>query len=96
MAERKEGYFLYHSIGQYPDKESDLASAIVRGSTLRLSPGIQTTQNATRELVDIPGISLRAAETEGAGGMATPDNCSGCRRAIPRGRARETGRTAAC
>lgn len=64
MAERKEGYFLYHSIGQYPDKESDLASAIIRGSTLRLSPGIQTTEKATRELVDILGISLRAAKTE--------------------------------
>jgi len=28
MSTREDGYFLYHSIGQYPDKETDLATAM--------------------------------------------------------------------
>lgn len=28
MSQRNDGYFLYHSIGQYPEKEQDLASAM--------------------------------------------------------------------
>lgn len=28
MTTREDGYFLYHSIGQYPDKETDLAAAM--------------------------------------------------------------------
>jgi kynureninase len=34
-------------------------SADIRGSVLRLSPGYQTTEDATRELVDVLGSSLK-------------------------------------
>lgn len=38
MTDRREGYFLYHSIGQYPDKEKDLASAMAELSAVWSAP----------------------------------------------------------
>ncbi|WP_299483706.1 aminotransferase class V-fold PLP-dependent enzyme [uncultured Roseibium sp.] len=41
MTERKEGYFLYHSIGQYPGKEADLSDAMAELAAVWSAPDDQ-------------------------------------------------------
>ncbi|WP_434054341.1 MAG: aminotransferase class V-fold PLP-dependent enzyme [Roseibium sp.] len=41
MTERKAGYFLYHSIGQYPGKEADLSDAMVELASVWSAPDDQ-------------------------------------------------------
>lgn len=38
MTDRKEGYFLYHSIGQYPEKEADLSAAMTELAAVWSAP----------------------------------------------------------
>ncbi len=38
MADRKDGYFLYHSIGQYPEKEADLSAAMAELAAVWSAP----------------------------------------------------------
>ena len=41
MTDRKEGYFLYHSIGQYPGKEADLSAAMAELAAVWSAPDDQ-------------------------------------------------------
>lgn len=41
MTDRKEGYFLYHSIGQYPGKEADLSKAMAELASVWSAPDDQ-------------------------------------------------------
>ena len=41
MTDRKEGYFLYHSIGQYPGKEGDLCAAMAELAAVWSAPDDQ-------------------------------------------------------
>ncbi|MES0884881.1 aminotransferase class V-fold PLP-dependent enzyme [Roseibium sp. SCP14] len=72
MTVRNEGYFLYHSIGQYPGKESDLSSAMAELAAVWSAPDDQQWSyllgkraefiNLWRGLIDAPSGSTTTCE----------------------------------